>query len=108
MKYQHSKLFEYTVSTTINLYEILRSMGIRDHTGEWLNFLHWNRTMTKEQKIARTLMDEIVKMTTEYNEQISERLVYERILYGLIQKVIYFRNDYPDFPSSAKGEISIF
>lgn len=101
------KSFESVVSFTIELYDLLKKMGIRDHTGQWLNFLHWKSNMSEEQAQARSLMDSIVKITCEQNNQISARLIYEKILYGLIQKAIWYTKEYPDFPASVRDEIKI-
>ena len=106
MKNESDKIFEKVVSRTVDLYKILKAMGIRDHTGQWLNFLHSDITMTEEQKKPRQLMDNIIKFTVKQNDQVSPGLVYVRIS-ELIAKAIWFTQDYPDFPSSARDEIKI-
>jgi len=103
--YRH-KAFEKAVSLTLELYQILKSIEVRDHTGAWLQFLHWNQIMNKEQAQARLLMDNIVRIINKQNNQISSRLIYDRIIYDLIQKAIWFTEDYPDFPSSVREELT--
>lgn len=81
-------------------------MGVRDHTGQWLQFVHWNQKMDEKQKWARSLMDQIIPLIIEQNEQVSSRLIISRIVYDLIAKAIWFPKDYPDFALSAKQEIN--
>lgn len=101
------KTLNDAVSSTAKLYEILKNMGVDDSTGEWLQFLHWNRAIKKEQKQARSLMDKIVQILVQENNQISSKLIYDRVLYGLIQKAIWFEEEYPDFPASVREELNL-
>jgi hypothetical protein len=98
--------FEKVVLSTVALHNILKNMGIRDHTGAWLDFLHLDIAMNVEQKKARKLMEDIITAIIEQNDQISSGLVYQRIR-GVISNAIWFPLDYPDFPSSASEEIKI-
>jgi hypothetical protein len=104
MAYQ-SRAFEGVVSDTVKLFKILKNMGVHDHNGEWLQFLHWDLKMNNNQKQARILMDKIARKICEENNQISSQLIHDRVIYNLIQKAIYFPSDYPDFPMSARQEI---
>lgn len=107
MKTQSNKALEKTVSSILKLLEILREMDVHDHTGHWLQFLHSNHIVDKRQVRARRLMDRIVQYISEQNGQVSSRLVYDRLLYGLLQEAIWFTQEYSDFLSSAKEEIEI-
>jgi len=104
---QKKKDFEEVVTATVSLFAILKSMNIHDHTGEWLQFLHWDLKMDEKQKQARLLMDKIIQQIQKHNGQISARLIYSRVVYELLAKAIWFPGDYPDFSESARQEIKI-
>jgi biotin operon repressor len=99
--------FEKAVLLTVELYEILKSIKIRDHSGEWLQFLHWDRIMNTEQKRAQILMEKIVQIVINQNSQVSPRIIYDRVIYNLLQLAIWHPKDYPDFPAAARNEIQI-
>jgi hypothetical protein len=96
---------ESVTSKTIELFEILKEIEVQDHTGQWLNFLHLN-PFPKENphKKARSLLESIIEIVTNENKQVSVRLIYDRILFGLLQQALWFKEDYPDFPLNAKEE----
>ncbi|MBI2757612.1 MAG: hypothetical protein HYX49_02945 [Chloroflexi bacterium] len=82
-------------------------MKIRDHTGEWLQFLYLDLAMNKEQKRARELIDKVVQIIVKQNDQVSPRIIYSRVISDLLQSAIFYPKDYPDFSSAAKEEMQI-
>ena len=92
------------VAQATELLEILRGMGIRDHTGQWLQFLHWGQTTGSQQRRARHLMDCIVETLRARNGQISARLIHSRVVYDLLQNAVWYPNDFQEFPRQAQRE----
>ncbi len=102
-----AKNFEKAVNYSIELYEILKKMGVRDHSGEWLRFLHEKSTMDDEQERARALMDKIVHVIINQNHQVSQRIICDRVIYNLLQLAIWYPKEYLDFPVAARNEMLI-
>jgi hypothetical protein len=48
MKNSFGQIIEAVVSSMVVVYEMLKATGIRDHTGQNLEFLYWNKTMNDD------------------------------------------------------------
>ncbi len=105
MERKDNNPFEKTVAYIVQMHQILKDMNIQDHTGAWLQFLHFNQKMDNQQKLARSLMDKITATILKQNNLISNGLIHSRVIYDLLAKAIWFPNDYQDFPSAAKLEV---
>ena len=86
----------------VAVYDMLKATGIRDHTGQNLEFLYWNRTMNDDQRRARQSMDKAIDIIISENPHVSKQLVYEKLLFGIVQPAAYYIGEKHDVRSEVE------
>jgi hypothetical protein len=100
MKNQHHKELEIVVAAMVTIYKMLKATGVRDHTGNNLQFLYnKNTSLSGDQLEARQLMDQTINTITSKNPHISNVLVYDRLLFKVVQQALFFTGDKHDIKS---------
>jgi len=97
MKKTSKTNYEIIASSMLKIYNYLKSKGDLDPSGHGTDFLHWKHyPMDNEQMQARRLMDDVIKLVTEQNSQLSELSIYNSLLFNLTQKALWFPHDHPN------------
>jgi hypothetical protein len=98
---------EQIVSAMVFIYNQLEETGIRDHTGKNLEFLFSTiASLNAEQQKARQLMDQVVFIMTRKNPDISKPLVYDRLLFKVVQQALFFTGDKHDVGPEIEQEVN--
>jgi len=102
MKNSPDQKLESVVSSMVEVYEMLKATGIRDHTGQNLEFLYWNKDMKDDQRRARRAMDKALNTIISTNPHVSKRLVYDKLLFRIIRQAVYYIGEKHDIRSEVE------